>query len=94
MKDYFYKKKKDFYLITPGRLKQFLTGKGNAKKDIIIKEVYKKWGFDTDIEHIADGYVLSRIGQCYFDIKKCTHKYEVELIKKLRKENKDGKTKS
>lgn len=47
-------------IVTPGEVKKFVTGKGNAKKELIIKEVYKRYGFDTDINDIADAYAIAR----------------------------------
>lgn len=35
---------------------------GNADKNIVIKEVYKRWQFDTNDDNIADAFVLNRIG--------------------------------
>ncbi len=34
--------------------KKFTTGKGNAKKDLMIKAVYKAYGVDVDDHNIAD----------------------------------------
>ncbi|APD18911.1 hypothetical protein [Vibrio phage J14] len=32
----------------------FVTNNGNANKDVIIKQVYKLWGIDTDDNNQAD----------------------------------------
>lgn len=50
---------------SPNQVKKFATGKGVGEKDIVIKEVYKRWGFDTNNNNIADAYVLARIGEAY-----------------------------
>jgi len=42
-------------------LKMFAVGKGNCKKELVIKEVYKKWGFDTNSNDIADAFVLAKM---------------------------------
>ncbi len=48
-------------LCTPQHLKMFATNKGNAKKEEVLKAVYKRWDMDTDDNDIADAYVLSHI---------------------------------
>jgi crossover junction endodeoxyribonuclease RuvC len=48
--------------VPPCNLKKFVTGKGNCAKELIIKEVYKRWGFDTDNNNIADAYGLAMMG--------------------------------
>ena len=72
-----------FIIAPPTVVKKFATGKGNCKKDVVIKEVYKRWDFDTDNDNIADAYVLMQIGRAHFHklpaprfqedcLKKCT----------------------
>ena len=48
-----------FKIIPPTSLKKFTTGKGNSKKSLMIKEVYKKWGYDTSDDNLADAYGLA-----------------------------------
>ena len=49
------------YLVSPNGLKKFATGKGRSPKGGIIKEVYKRWGIDTNNENVADSAVLAVI---------------------------------
>jgi crossover junction endodeoxyribonuclease RuvC len=49
-----------FGLVQPTVLKKFVTGKGNSKKELMLLNVYKKFGFDTDNNNIADAYALGR----------------------------------
>ena len=49
------------YIHKPTQIKKFITGRGNAKKDVIIREVYKRWGFETDDHNIADAYGLAQM---------------------------------
>ena len=51
----------DFNVIAPGTLKKFVTGKGNAKKDLILLKVYKKWGVEFENDNLADAYGLARM---------------------------------
>jgi len=54
------KKDADFKIVTPGMLKKFVTGKGTAKKELMLKNVFKKWGADFDDNNLADAYSLAR----------------------------------
>jgi len=58
---FLYKNKVPYKVIAPGTLKKFITGKGNAKKDLILLKVYKKWGVEFDIDDLADAYGLARM---------------------------------
>lgn len=48
----------DYIELPPTALKKFVTGKGNCKKDLILLKVYKRWGFETDNDNIADAFGL------------------------------------
>jgi len=56
---YLYEQNIDFKIITPAQLKKFVTGKGNSKKSLMIKNVYKNFGFDTEDDNIADAFGLA-----------------------------------
>jgi crossover junction endodeoxyribonuclease RuvC len=58
-----YKQGVKFILIPPTVLKKFVTGVGNADKNIILKEIYKRWGADINDDNIGDAYVLTKIGR-------------------------------
>ncbi len=58
---FLYKNKVDYKVIAPGTLKKFVTGKGNAKKDLMLLKVYKKWGVEFEIDDLADAYGLARM---------------------------------
>ena len=45
----------------PGEIKKFVTGKGNAKKELMLKEIYKRWGFETDNHNVADAYAIAQM---------------------------------
>lgn len=49
--------------IPPTVLKKFCTGTGNAKKEVIIREVFRKWGFEAKTNNEADAFVLAHIGR-------------------------------
>jgi len=50
----------DYTVVTPGELKKFVTGKGNAKKDMMLLHVFKKWGIEFSNHDLADAYSLAR----------------------------------
>lgn len=50
-----------YKMIAPGTLKKFITGKGNAKKELMLKEVYKRWGADFNDNNECDAYCLARM---------------------------------
>jgi len=52
----------EWNILPPPRLKKFATGKGTGKKDLVMKQIYKYWGFDTDNDNIADAYALALYG--------------------------------
>lgn len=45
--------------VAPGSVKKFATGKGNCGKDLVMKEVYKNWGFDTNNDNLSDAYTIA-----------------------------------
>ncbi len=52
-----------FIEVPPTSLKKFVTGKGNAKKDLMLLGVYKRWEFDTEDDNEADAYGLTQFGR-------------------------------
>lgn len=54
-----------FIIVPPARVKKFACGKGNAKKDQVRLEVFKRWGFEAKTNDEVDAYVLARIGLAY-----------------------------
>jgi len=58
---FFRKKNIDYKIIAPGTLKKFVTGKGNAKKDLILLKTYKKWGVEFSVHDLADAYGLAQM---------------------------------
>lgn len=46
----------------PTSLKKFVCGKGNAEKSMMIREVFKRWGFDAEDDNQADAAGLLVVG--------------------------------
>jgi len=63
---FLYQKNIPYKEIPPTTLKKFVTGVGNCKKNLMLKEVYKKWGVDFTDDNICDSYGLARLGQHIF----------------------------
>lgn len=51
-----------FVIIAPPSLKKFVTGHGNAQKDVMMLETYKKYGESFLDNNLCDGYGLARCG--------------------------------
>ena len=49
--------------IPPSSVKKFVTGKGNCKKNLMLKEVYKKWNVDFSDDNLCDAYSLARLAK-------------------------------
>lgn len=58
---FLYKNSLEYVIIPPTKLKKFVTGKGNCKKELILLKIYKKWGVEFDDNNIADAYGLARM---------------------------------
>lgn len=52
-----------FIIVSPSQIKKFGTGKGNCDKNMVLREVYKKWQVDAKDDNQADAYVLARIAE-------------------------------
>jgi crossover junction endodeoxyribonuclease RuvC len=50
-------------IVAPQSLKKFATGHGNAKKEEIMLEVYKRWAVSFSSNDLADAYALAVIGR-------------------------------
>lgn len=50
------------FIFPPSSLKQFVTGNGSAKKDLMLLEIFKRWGQSFSNDNIADAYALARVG--------------------------------
>ncbi|MGI6351406.1 MAG: hypothetical protein ACOX6M_10255 [Armatimonadota bacterium] len=54
-----------YVVVPPASLKKF-AAKGNAKKDEVRLEVYKRWGVEFETNDEVDAYVLARIAYAKF----------------------------
>ena len=58
-----------FVTFAPAQIKKFETGSGNAPKDTMLKSVFKKHGFDTVSNNIADACAMAHMGKAYCEWK-------------------------
>lgn len=73
-----------YYMVAPGQLKKFVSGSGSAKKQLMLKEVYKRWGIDFNSDNLCDAYSLARMGLDNYN------KGVFEILKKVKaKRNKN-----
>ncbi len=54
-------------IVRPQALKAFVTGHATAKKSDMKQQVYKRWGYETADDNIADAYGLAMIGLAILD---------------------------
>jgi crossover junction endodeoxyribonuclease RuvC len=48
--------------VAPTSVKKFVCGNGKAKKEQMMMEVYKRWGYTSETNDIADAMGLSHMG--------------------------------
>ena len=63
----------DYKIIAPGALKKFITGKGNAKKNLMLLKIFKKWNVEFDDDNLGDAYSLARFALEDFNNAKDKH---------------------
>jgi Holliday junction resolvasome RuvABC endonuclease subunit len=47
--------------IAPMTLKKYAAGKGNAKKQEMLMQIFKRWGIEFNDDNAADSYALARL---------------------------------
>lgn len=47
--------------VAPGTLKKFVTGKGVAKKDVMMREVFRTWGYTAIDDNDNDAFALAQL---------------------------------
>ena len=47
--------------VPPMTLKKYASGKGNAKKQEMLLQIYKRWGVEFNDDNAADSYALARL---------------------------------
>lgn len=52
----------DMLIVPPSRLKMFVTGKGNSKKDDMAVWLFKTYGFEAGSDDVRDAFALAAFG--------------------------------
>lgn len=74
-------------IVAPTALKKFVTGRGNnVKKNEMLLAVYKRWGYETTNDNLADAYALARVAQACHELMNGSEDYpafQQEVVQKL-----------
>lgn len=52
-------------VVPPTSLKKYVTGSGNAKKNVMLQQVYKRWNEEFTDDNKADAFALRQLGMQY-----------------------------
>jgi len=64
--------------VPPTTLKKYATGKGTAKKQEMLLQIYKRWGVEFNDDNAADAYALGRLAGNH-----AIDKIEQEVLNKM-----------
>jgi crossover junction endodeoxyribonuclease RuvC len=53
----------DYIEVPPSTLKKWISGKGNAEKNLMLREVFKRWGYDAKDDNDADAFALVKLAE-------------------------------
>lgn len=67
----------------PTALKKFVAGTGSAKKEHMLLEVYKRWGYSAGNDNEADAIGLAMIGACILGHVQPTTQQQREVLDTL-----------
>lgn len=70
-------------IVAPTSVKKFTTGSGASRKSEMIKAVYKRWGYDTSDDNVADAYALARIAHALVWPPHDLPKFQAEVLHSL-----------
>lgn len=70
-------------IIPPTTLKKYLTGKGVGQKNVVMKHVHRRWGFDVDDDNQTDAFGCAIVGLLDTQPEICTAVEKVLLAEKV-----------
>lgn len=76
-----------YLVVPPSTLKKFVVGSGNAKKEQMLKAVYKAFLVDVSTSDEADAVGLVYVGRAFLGWWEPTNQPQRDVIKDLRKKN-------
>lgn len=77
----------------PNQLKKFVTGSHQAKKELMLLHVYKRYGVEFSINDLADAYGLAQIARAYVGAEDKLLKPQQEVIAALKGDKVEKKSK-
>jgi len=72
------------YIAAPTQLKKFVTGRGSADKDGVIKSIRGLWGEEITDDNLADSYGLAQIAR-EIAWPSSTRRYQLDVVKNITK---------
>lgn len=75
-----------FVIVSPSTLKKFVTGRGNAKKDEMMLETYKRYHVTFKNDNSCDAYGLAKIGEALISATPSITKDQDKTIEILRQQ--------
>jgi len=58
----FHKMQQPYVVVPPNVLKSYATGAGNSSKEIMLREVFRKWKYEAVDNNDADAFALAKFG--------------------------------
>lgn len=88
IREYLNEKGIKFIIIAPSTLKKFITGNGAAKKDVMLIEVYKRYGVTILNDNESDAYSLAQCGLALMgQTSKDVPKWQQEVLEIVKKQH-------
>jgi len=75
-----------FVVVSPGQLKKFATGRGDAQKDQMRLGVFKAWGVEAKTTDEIDAYAAARLGATALGWFEPTNQAQRECVFEVRKQ--------
>lgn len=70
-------------VVPPTVLKQYVSGKGTSPKELMMLDIYKRWGYSAPDNNAADAYALMRLGVDYLTDRVLLTKRVLDVLGKL-----------
>lgn len=84
VREHLYINRIPFLIVAPSTLKKFVTGRGNAKKDEMLLETYKRFKESFNNDNLCDAFGLAHCGSAVLGDKQyVTMKQQEEVVKLL-----------
>lgn len=70
---------------TASQVKKFATGNGNANKDLVLLNVYKRWGIEAPTNNVSDALAMGAIGLAHLGQLEPLTKEQAKIVSEIRK---------